>query len=453
MTPRAAYTETVPVSVSGMSFVTRQLLIWTVRAGLLIFTIDQLTITSAAQAGQITPTWDQRLPAVELRDVHIDKHGMVPAWQEMAIKYLLRANLYMDGARDSDSRTFNFDKETTTVKELMDAFLKTYPAYTYTQDTETGVIWLHPETVEYATILKQKVKISQSAIQVPMYDGVLMEMFRVVSNTNVVIPQIFQSPLITATFNYGVDLSPGTVSVRDLLNLCCSANINAAFLISSASPWFPAGAVRITPVNTADYNPLSPPRAAALLFWQMEIGKTQADIPNIEEVDAALSDIKPQKRLAALTYLKATSPNYEIEDLINKSPDPQTALWAAIELKSISVLRIEQPFLSGRPGIMRTLSNGLVRTNASLALLGFAELAAEKRNSDVMDVLTNHQFQVSEIAAVKPDLIRVARQSKLVREKLAQMNLNDADVSSNAMQELSSSNLFTLVPSVDKQNE
>jgi hypothetical protein len=57
----------------------------------------------------------------------------------------LRANLYWDPKAIAGPAGFAFNRENTTGKEVMDAFLAAYSDYTRTQDQETGVLWLHPK--------------------------------------------------------------------------------------------------------------------------------------------------------------------------------------------------------------------------------------------------------------------------------------------------------------------
>ena len=50
------------------------------------------------------------------------------------------------------------------------------------------------------------------------------------------------------------------------------------------------------------------------------------------------------------------------------------------------------------------------------------------------------------IAVIKPDLIRIARKSKLVRDKLSKMSLDDPELSPDGLHELEWTNRFTLAP-------
>ena len=102
-----------------------------------------------AEEIQLRSKWDENLLNVELHDVSIDPNIMTQAWQQMGKKYLLRCNLYMDADSPADSAMFAFKKEKATGKELLEAFLAKYPAYTYTQSPEIGVIWIHRKSVAF----------------------------------------------------------------------------------------------------------------------------------------------------------------------------------------------------------------------------------------------------------------------------------------------------------------
>jgi hypothetical protein len=178
--------------------------------------------------------WDENLLSVALGDVSIKANSLAEAWREMTTKYLLRANIYLDAAAISNDTTFSFHNEKATGNELFDAFLTTYPAFTYTQDPETGVIWFHPKRVNYSDILNQQVKIARQASQVPMYADIYMPLCKLLApnitdsrDTGDYIGEIDRSthkPPIPYIWFYDVNMPAGVYSVREILNFCCAAN-------------------------------------------------------------------------------------------------------------------------------------------------------------------------------------------------------------------------------------
>jgi hypothetical protein len=91
--------------------------------------------------------WDERLMNAEIRDVSIDVSSFEDAWKEIAVKLLLRCNVYCDERLGADSGKFVLHRNAVKGRELFDAFLAAYPSYTLTQDSETRLIWIHPKTI------------------------------------------------------------------------------------------------------------------------------------------------------------------------------------------------------------------------------------------------------------------------------------------------------------------
>ena len=96
--------------------------------------------------------WDENLLKIELHNVRIKADNMTSAWQAISTTYLLRANFYRNAVSDEDSAHFAFNKDKATEGELIEAFIATYPEYTYTQDKETGIIWIHGKNLDYNDI-------------------------------------------------------------------------------------------------------------------------------------------------------------------------------------------------------------------------------------------------------------------------------------------------------------
>lgn len=89
--------------------------------------------------------------------------------------------------------------------------------------------------------------------------------------------------------------------------------------------------------------------------------------------------------------------------------------------------------------------------NPSLALLTSLQLAKEKRDTSYLDKLVSkHTFNEAEIVAIKPELYRMARSSKAVRDKLLAMKSQVPELSPQAIGELEKTNFFTLVPLEEK---
>jgi hypothetical protein len=401
-----------------------------------------VVIAANGQMGDFQPhsKWDENLLNIELHNVRVKADSMPAAWQEIRTKYLLRANFYRDGVSNEDSAKFTFSKEVATEGELLEAFLATYPDYTYTQDKETGILWIHQKRVNYDDILSQKVRIERPAYQVTMLTGVFTPLCRLFPNVHAFLFEF--GPPMNLTFDYGIDLPAGNCTVREILNYCCIRNLTMSFAIARDAE----GQFFIKPIDSYYGNPLAPPRAAAVKFWEIEIGKSTNGIPNIAEISTAMSDTNPRKRWAARSYLEAAWKNYRFSDLSTNSDSPEKAVWAALGIQDVIFRGINDSEYNrdGTPGFTNNLAQ---IKDPGLALLASLELTREKQGTSYLDaIVSKHKFSEAEIASIKPDVYRLAHKSKLVLDKLKTMKLNVPEFSAEALSELERTNLFTLIP-------
>src|SRR5665213_1315698 len=213
-----------------------------IRIILLFFLFAEMVVN-----GQVNVThfkWDEALLNMEFREVSINAGSMLTAWEEIGAEYLLRANIFTIAGADSDSTPFRFKKREATGKEILEALLAAYPAYTYTQDQETGVIWIHPKRIKYEDILNQKIKIERAACQIPMFTRIYQPLCGLLS-PYVIAGSLPKSGSPSSSYCYFVDLPSGVFSVREILNYCCAANPTKAFAVG---PEFgrPAGSPSIS---------------------------------------------------------------------------------------------------------------------------------------------------------------------------------------------------------------
>jgi len=407
--------------------------------GLMTLVIFWIPKVGNAEGIQIPSKWDEGLLNTEFHNVSIKAGDMESAWREIGSKYLLRANLYMDVRSDSDSESFSFNKETTTGKELIEAFIATYPAYTYTQDYETGVIWIHRKQVNYEDILTQKIKINHSAYQAPAFNVVIWPLCRLLS---IQLGTLNRGP----SFNYGVDLPTGIYTAKKIVNLCCIANPNKAF---DFVPSFLGGGIMIELDDLYYSNPLAPPRAGAVRFWEIEIGKSTNGIPSAVEAGAIMADADPIKRWAARCYFEAATINYRWSDIFEKSGSPENEVWAALGVEAAIYRGINDPqFLvaNAAPGFTTNLTQ---INDPGLALVTSLELAREKQGTNYLyldTIVSQHKFTEAEIGSIKSDVYRLVHESPLALDKLKSLKLDVPEFSPKALDELADTNIFTLVP-------
>ena len=396
----------------------------------------------AGQAAQGLPKskWDQSLPSLELHGVNIEKPKLTSAWQEIATKYLIRSCLYYDLIADADQSPFLLNRESATGKDLMEAFIAAYPAYTYTQDPGTGVIWFHRKAVEYKDILSQRVVVNHSELQLPLWDilGSLSD-----------LPELgvehSTSLRLYSSLSFGIDLSAGTYAVRDIVNICCMASPTTGFGVSTNEYVHTLG---IAALNLIRNDPLNPPRAAAVKFWEIEMGRGSNAIPLVDDIGRALGDPNPRKRWAAMAYYRAADLNYSRLALLEHGSDPNQAVLAVLALKYQE--NRSDPFLSNTEKVQQACSHNFARLRPGVALVGVAEMAKERNDTNIMNALSKDKLSPAELEAVKPELIRIARGSELVRKQFLKMNLADPDLSPEGILELGRTNLFSLAPAVPR---
>jgi hypothetical protein len=405
----------------------------------------------------IRSKWDENLLAVELGDVSVKANNMAGAWQEMTTKYLLRMNLYMDATLISYEKPFDFHKEKATGKDVLDGFLATYSSYTYTQNPETGIIWIYPKGMNYNGILNQKVSVIHKANHVPMYTDIYIPLCKLLapgvidssdlpSQEGRINLSTGKSP-IPYFWLYDVDLPTGDYSAREILDFCCVANPTKAFLIRPASRELNAALV-IFLKNLLSPNPLAPPRAEAIRFWEFEIGESTNGIPSLEEVRVAMSDPNPEKRSAASFYLEASMLNYSTLNLIGKADGSDQAVWTSLGVEYALRRDANTNFFTRMMQAFPSLREDLKEIrNPDLALLASLQLTREQQDTSYLDaIVSKHTYTEEEIISIKPELTRMARSSKAVRDKLKEMKSQVAELSPEALDELADTKFFRLVP-------
>ena len=253
-------------------------------------------------------------------------------------------------------------------------------------------------------------------------------------------------PPLNLTFDYCVDLPAGIYSLKEVLNYCCVGNLTESFAIGRDD----RGVFFIEPIDLYYGNPLAPPRVAAMKFWEIEIGKPANGTPNTMEISTAMSDTNPRIRWAARSYLAAARQNYQFDDLGSKINDPEKAIWEGLGIEDIVFRGIDDSQF-GRIEAPWFAKNLAKIQEPGLALLTSLEQAREKQDTGYLDAIVNaHKFSEAEIASIKPNIYRLAHESKLALDKLKSMKLNVPDFSQEALRELEDTNLFTLVPAEEK---
>jgi len=418
-----------------------------------------LVINSQAEDENLQSRWDKNLLSIKLSNVHIDTNNFLGSWHEIGEKYLVRANLFYDEQAINDNTYFYFNKQEATARELLDAYITTYPEFTYTQDNETGVLWIHPKRIKYNDILDQNINILTGAKNLPMYSGVYRPLCdllapRLLDSNDPSVP-FFGSrridpdtkrPLISQIWFYDVDLPAGIHSVKNLLNYCCVANPTTAFAIG---PMLDQPATQVIYLNSLIYgNPIAQPRDAAIKYWEDTRGKPAIEAPSAIEVGTALCDLDPRMRHSACLYFESCLINYDGYEMIKDKEAIDQKVWIVLGWEYVQLGALATNGFHIAMAHIPNFKNDLDKIqNAGLALLVSLELARENMDGGNVDaIIGRHKYTYNEINSILPELTRMARTSKAVRDKLLRMNLPIGDLIQPDISKLEDANYLTKVP-------
>lgn len=409
--------------------------------------------TGFAASLETFSSWDLTLPALELQHVRIKANSLQQAWQRIAsTDLLLRSVLVVSDEADTVG-DFTFEKEKCTAKELFDEVVAAYPKYTWTQDKLTGITWFHPANVRYDQILMTRIEVAGDLLGIPLHTGLLMP----IREKNSAIRVKRFGSLYLNTVDFAVDLPRGSYTLRDVLNRCCLANITKTFFVSSSYD----GRVSIEPVNlvtrfnkmdepnptTAPQMSASGPGPGALHFWKTQIGIPQAGVPTTGEIISSLSSADPKVRLAARQYAEATFWTNPPDKLIAEADSPEKALWAALAATSIMV-RTEEATLTAAISVLKKHASEelLTKGNPHLAVATALELARVGKDMKALEIVSKRKLIDTDLSGIRSDLCRICRGSKLVRDKLLELQPPWSGFSKETIQSLEKSPFDLQIP-------
>lgn len=117
--------------------------------------------------------------------------------------------------------------------------------------------------------------------------------------------------------------------------------------------------------------------------------------------------------------------NYALSDLVGKANGSDQAVWTAIGIKYALFRDANEYFLTRlMPQFFPQFGNELKTiNNPDLALLLSLQLMVEKQDTKYFDAIVGkHTYSNEAIASIKPELVRMARSSKAIVDKLSKMN-------------------------------
>ncbi len=374
--------------------------------------------------------WNKQVLALTFHDVNIQGDSLEHAWFRVCNDLLIQGCLYWDIQTPGDSNTFHFNSRSAMGKQVLDAFLAAYPEFTYTEDQQTDVIWIHRKAVPYEQIYPQKIRIRHAAEQVPMGTGVVMPVKSLMGT------MIGNDDYDVAIFvNRGVDLPAGTYRGRDILNMCLAQYPEVVFSTLPKANCLFWGMLNDTKRG-------QPPRAAAVTFWHRKMGDAGEGPPTLEEVGRALADASPEKRRAACLYLELSAGNYQTHTMLTNANRPEQAVWEMVEdAVSKPVLGINIPAYVNP--LKEAITNELPGRNPGLALLAAMYLADRDKDVAWLDRLPAHQFTREEFETIRPEFLYLAQSSLAVRDKLIAKSFTAPGLDTQSLRQLGDSNLLT----------
>jgi hypothetical protein len=407
-----------------------------------------LPASALATTDDTTSFWDRTLLEMELQHVDMKAGSLGEAWHELGRSFLVRAVLAVE-ERTAVPRPFEFTREVCTVRELIGAMLEAYADYQLSQDPETGILWIHPASVPYESILTTPVVVPPGLNQVPALQGVLRPLQAqgafYIGRRGRGIVEAYES-----THAFPVSLRPGVHTVRDVLNRCCQAGPSRTFYVSLNGP-----AATVTPGNM-----LSPPRSpkidnlmaalqsggldiratplalsltpadwlpsvarpGSLRFWRLGMGRAGDAEPTHAELLEALASPEEHERWVARSFIEAESFHVPIQEIITEAPPGREAVWASLGM--LTTHNLTAP-TTNSPGLLRIRREMSLDTAASLDR-GTVVLAAMEMARVGDDALLKKVAQWNlgpdELATIDPDGVRIARLSSIVRAALKEAN-------------------------------
>ena len=383
----------------------------------ILLTLRSSCIALTSEDFRLSRAWDTNLPNLVLENVSVSGESIQQAWEDASSKYLLRSVLYV--SNPASQMHFSFQRQKCTANELFNALTATYTNYTWSVDSNTGVIWFHPVEVAYNSILPLRVPITNDLLGVPMRSGVLEPLSERFPQT---IDVSRGGTLYMNTFDYSVSLPRGSLSVRDILNYCCSANPTKTFYVQ--------GQWSIRPINLVSKTLTSAP-PGAIFWWKTQMGDLRNRQPDNPNLINALADSNPHVRRSACAYLEALSWQLHGDSLISHAEPFTKAAWAALGLMSVRVRISDATSTAGLSILGKGYSENLFsQGDPQLAVLAAFELAsvanvkssAPGHDTRGLDIVMRRQFPKGTLDEVQPELSRRAYDSEFVRKEIIEAN-------------------------------
>lgn len=249
----------------------------------------------ASDTGAFVPAeWDRALPSMELKGVALEGDRMDRVWGKLGHQYFIRSNLYMEDFEEG--APFRFEADSCKAGELLDAVTAHF-GYVWTRAPESGVIWIHPNDVEFEDILADQVKIGREYVGIPLLTGVVEQVRRVLPPGTVVAGR--WSEFLVAAGDQPVCISAGSYSMREVLDVCSQWSPSKAFAVFHDTG---LDVLEISSLRDEVTKGLPP---GARLFWELNIGPlAEGEAPSDDDIGRALAAPEMRVRWASRMYLR-----------------------------------------------------------------------------------------------------------------------------------------------------
>lgn len=405
-----------------IEFRRRQIGLRLVMVSIVVFAL--LVGQDATASNETSSNWNSTLPALSLSSVKVEATSLPQAWQIVSRQHLVRSILVVSQSSPVQG-AFSLDKKELTVGQLMDATVASYPDYRWSQDPKTSVLWIYPKEIAYENLLSATIEVEAEQLSVPMQTGILEELFSIDALGLRAGPLRTSAIGFKNTFDYPVNVPAGSLSIRELLNICAEQNISKSFFIELL-----AGVETIiTPVNLVSDKLNSPPEGA-VLWWHLEIGETHNGMgPSKEDLLNALSGSDGRRRMAARSYLETVIWQVPFEGWVSGIADQEEAIWYSLALLDI-LFRVDLG--SAVNGViinrlkMESTTNFYDEGPPFLALLAALEIARLGRDSSILrrvEMRNDLNFDKSSNAELISEMARIVRRSEQMRSLMEKSEL------------------------------
>jgi hypothetical protein len=365
--------------------------------------------TAVAQADEPrfpTRSWDKRVLEMRLKNVDVTGSSFESVLQGALKKHQLRASAYLT-ERLVAPGPVRIKKDSCTARELFDAIAAAFPPLTWTADPVSGIVWFHPAKLSLPEVLSQKVDLKKPLRGARMFTDVVEPV-----TTDLGVGVWMRGFSMRNTMDYTVDIPAGARSLRELLDICASANPMIHFIVSRYD-----GTHILAPANILADPPIPVPEGA-IEFWRTFVNPQEEGEPSGEAVLGAISSQDAQIRWAGKYYLLIMHMKLPFYKWI-KLPGRE---GMAAALVTLDVLVNDLRIASHRPALDR-LRQGLTEEylregDPQFALLGALELARVGKDVSLSEKLLARPIPAEEIAPVESRVIRLLRETEGARDLL-----------------------------------